>query len=159
MGMQRNQRSAERFSVETVGVKWVATDGEPVRPVLRFAFDGSRDSIGQRLLRRLRDDTTSDDMVVSHRRGPTGRRGVLSISDRVTGRYLLEADVKIGLIPEFVNAVSRYADDTGSDRRYRVEIDANDGSVTGFETGLLLLYDEQTLLHESSLVPASVELE
>lgn len=80
--------------------------------------------------------------------------GVFSLSRRLTGDFLLEANADPDDIFELVDA-ARDGDD--SEYRIRIERPGTDDAV--IETETLLVYDEDgSLLRQHSLIPGGVEL-
>lgn len=156
-GMERDQ-----FHAETAATGEAATDGQPKQPVLRLHFDGSHDSLRRLLAGRLRDDIDAEEIDVSFRHlSPGGEtdEGVIGLSDRVTGRYILEVKTAVDRVREFVQTVREDTERCGGDVRYHVEIQAQAETVTTFEKELLLVYDaDGTLLRDASLIPNGVEL-
>jgi hypothetical protein len=152
----------DQFHVETATIEETATDAPPEQPVLRIHFDGPCDRLRQRLSQRLREDLTAEAIDVSFRHLPTDEEpaeGILALSDRITGRYVLEVKTTVDPVREFVQIVRESADRTGNEARYRVEIRAGGETVTTFEKDLLLVYDASgTLLRDASLIPTDVEL-
>lgn len=97
-------------------------------------------------------DGTDVDVVL--RRGVDGE-AVLSLARRLTGEFLLEANVDAPAIESLVSAAS----DNREEPRYRVRIDGDDVRSQSFEKRTLLVYDaEGNLDRETSLIPSGVEL-
>lgn len=98
----------DQFHVETETVGEPATAEQPVHPGLRIHFDGSSDRLRQGLSERLRDNIAVEEIDVSFRRlsseGETAE-GILALSDRVTGRYILEVKTAVNLVREFVQTI------------------------------------------------------
>lgn len=126
------------------------------RPVLDITYDGD----DGRLAERLRGDVhspESGDVDVTYRLTDADDPGVLSVADRTTGEFLLEADVPADRIHELVRAVA--GADGDEERSYRVEITDATGSVTAFDERTLLVYDaDGGLRRGDSLIPGGVEL-
>ncbi|QLH82418.1 hypothetical protein HZS54_12680 [Halosimplex pelagicum] len=141
---------------------WLATDGQPEQPVLHLYFDGPRPRLKELLTSRLREDIRPDEIDVTFRFvSPTSEAdtGVFSLSDRVTGDFILECEGKADSIRTFVRGVGEYANRSGRDARYEVQIRADTGVVASFEKELLLVYNaDGTLLRHASLIPSSVEM-
>lgn len=152
----------DQFHVETATIEETVTDAPPEQPVLRIHFDGPCDRLRQGLSERLREDLTAEAIDVSFRHLPTDEEpaeGILALSDRVTGRFILEIKTTVDRVCGFVQTVRESANRTGNEARYRVEIRAGGETVTMFKKDLLLVYDASgTLLRDASLIPAGVEL-
>ena len=81
--------------------------------------------------------------------------GVLGLTHRLTGEFLLEVDADADAILDLVDA-ARASDD--EDASYRVRIESDDGP-TVFDKETLLVYDSDgNLLRGQSLIPSGVEL-
>ena len=91
---------------------------------------------------RLRDPPEDDDST-----------GVFSLTHRITGEYLLEANTDT----EDILALVRTARDS-DEERYRIRITGADESIS-YEMDGLFVYDEGgDLLEQHSLIPSGVEL-
>lgn len=126
-------------------------------PTLHVTVDRSTDGPADDLLRAGDESLDADDVDVAFRRGDDDS-GVLSIARRLTGAYLLEANVECEAIEALVTAAG---DGTG-EKRYRLVVDEEhpDGSPGHtFEKRTLLVYDAAgNLERENSLIPSGVEL-
>ena len=127
----------DHFTVET----------DPARdpPAVAITFDGPAGTLAE----RLADDgvpPAEDVDVVLRLHGPvddTDTTGVLSLTRRLTGEYLLE-----------VVSAARDAEDT-----YAVRIERPADETVVYEKGTFLVYDEEgSLLRQHSLIPSGVEL-
>lgn len=134
----------------TVDIESQPDDGTPT---VRIDYDGPDGELQERL-------STTDDVLdageidVTFRRQPEDRRGVLSLTNRLTGEYLLEANVDIEAIDGLVGAAEDRADG-----RYEVRLTDSSGKSRVYEKGTLLVYDHDgSLLRQRSLIPGGVEL-
>ena len=152
----------DQFTIGFTTTELTVTGADSGQPVLRLSFDGSRGSLQELLRERLRDDISEEAVDVSFRSlSPIDKmgEGVLSLSDRVTGAYVLEIRTQREPILEFVHSVREYADRTGHEAAYRIVMQANAETVTVFEKTLLLVYDANgTLRRHASLIPSDIEL-
>ncbi|WP_128904742.1 DUF5793 family protein [Halorubrum amylolyticum] len=152
----------DQFTIGFTTTGLAGTGADSGQPVLRLAFDGSRDRLQELLSERLPDDINEEAVDVSFRGlSPSDGtdEGVLSLSDRVTGAYVLEIKTQEEPILEFVQAVREYAARTGHQAAYRIVMQANAETVTVFEKTLLLVYDANgTLRRHASLIPSDIEL-
>ena len=137
----------DHFTVET----------DPARdpPAVALTFDGPAGTLAE----RLPDDNipaAEDVDVVLRLQGPVDDAetvGVLSLTRRLTGEYLLEVNAEAAGLLEVVSA-AREAENTYV---VRTERPADEPVVYGKET--LLVYDEEgSLLRQHSLIPSGVEL-
>ncbi len=152
----------DRFHATVGKTGWVENDGEPVQPVIRLHFDGDRQQLVQILFANLRRTATSEEIEVSFRLLPPfdgPQRGILSLSDQVTGAYLTEVPLEARAVESLSKAVRAYATQTEHDSAYQVEIRTPTSVVTVFETDLLAVYDpDGTLLRRQSLLPPGIGL-
>lgn len=137
----------DHFTVET----------DPARdpPAVAITFDGPAGTLAE----RLADDgvpPAEDVDVVLRLHGPvddTDTTGVLSLTRRLTGEYLLEVNAQAAGLLEVVSA-ARDAEDT-----YAVRIERPADETVVYEKGTFLVYDEEgSLLRQHSLIPSGVEL-
>jgi hypothetical protein len=87
--------------------------------------------------------------------------GVVSISNSITGEFVLELNEEAGDVLRFVKAARRYGqegtqDDAG---RYEVEVLIDEKPFVHYDKRTFLVYDEDgNLLRQHSLIPSGVEL-
>lgn len=134
----------------------------PDRPAVGLAFDGPSELLADRLETadgqhldesevdvafRYTTDVESDDAT-----------GVFSVTNRLTGEFLLETNVDAALVGRLITAArSDEADD--DEWRYRVVIEQDDETLATFHKRTLLVYDgDGDLRREKSLIPGGVEL-
>jgi hypothetical protein len=134
----------------------VAAQPDATEPTIVIEFDGPADTLTERL--GSDDVPAADDVDAAVRlQDPVDREdaaGVLSLTRRLTGEYLLEANVTAEGILAVVDA-AREADETS----YRVRIDRPETGPVEYEKGTLLVYDDEgSLLRQHSLIPSGVEL-
>ncbi|PSP93907.1 hypothetical protein BRC91_07500 [Halobacteriales archaeon QS_4_62_28] len=141
------------FEVESNAVE----EGTDERPAIVIEYDGPDGMLADRL---TADDGTLDasELDVTYRTTPAGgsdgQSGVLSITNRITGDFVLEANVD----PESIESVVSAATET-DDTSYRIRITDSEGKSTIYGKELLLVYDESGSLRRSeSLIPGGVEL-
>ncbi len=128
-------------------------DGE-TPPVLAITVDEGAAAVPEVLRATGADGITDDDVDVALRRDGDGE-GVLSIARRLTGEFLLEANVETADIEALVEAAS----DRRGETRYRLHLDGKGTTGTTLEKRTLLVYDaEGNLEREASLIPSGVEL-
>lgn len=156
-GMERDHL---RFEVDRTG----RTDAEEGfdQPVLRIQFEGAQTQLADQLTAQLREGTTAEDIDISFRfLGPStkAQRGVLALTDRVTGDYMFECDGDGEPIHDLIQTVRERADSTGETAAYAVEIRARNGVVSDFSKEVLLVYTaDGTLLRHDSLIPGHIEM-
>lgn len=123
-------------------------------PALRIRVEGTEETLPS-ALRDLADrDLTGDDVDVALRLGD-GDDAVLSIARRLTGEFLLEANVPATEIAALVDAAS----DRQGDTQYLVVIEGDAVTNRRLENQTLLVYDaDGNLVRDASLIPSGVEL-
>lgn len=132
------------------------------RPILVIHFDGSSDRLHEELNTRLREDTSAADIEVSFRflgSGDDAEAGVLALTDRVTGDYILECDGETETIRKLIQTVREDTESTDESAQYAVQIQAGTDSLARFTKELLPVYDaDGTLLRHRSLIPGDIEM-
>lgn len=139
---------------------WLEGEGEPQQPVLEVKVNEEVSSLGERL---PWDDcrVISKDLDVTFRfqSGPEDKEGVMAISNRLTGEFILEVNAGAVDVMEFVSAVHRYAERTNGDARFRTQIIDENETLVDLEKRTLLVYAENgELLRKQSLIPSGVEI-
>jgi heat shock protein HspQ len=82
---------------------------------------------------------------------------VFSLSNRVTGEFVLEVNTDAGPVLDLVETAREGADGRGA--CYRVVVRQDETDVATYEKETLLVYDEEgNLLRQHSLIPSGVEL-
>jgi hypothetical protein len=122
-------------------------------PTLDITYDGPADELDNRLSENG-EPIPATDLDAAFRRRESAD-GVFSLTHRVTGAYLLEANADTAAVRTLV-AAAREADDDAS---YRIRIHGTDSDVTVYQMSALLVYDSDgKLLRQRSLIPSGVEL-
>lgn len=132
-------------------------DSEPDRPpVLALTFDGPEGMLADRL--ETPDGPLEEsDVDVTYRRTDGDESGVLSVANRLTGEFVLEADVDADAVGALVDAAK--GADADDDTSYVVRITDAAGEQTTYEQRTLLVYDaDGSLRRQESLIPGGVEL-
>ncbi|PSQ43950.1 hypothetical protein BRD17_05150 [Halobacteriales archaeon SW_7_68_16] len=150
------------FTLDATGVDWVDEGDDPERPTVTIDFDGPTGTLDGRLSRggeyldgdeidvtfRLKDDIDTDD-----------GRGVVSVTDRVTGEFVLEINEEAEDVLRFVRAARRYGEAANDDTRYRVIVAIDGEKAVTYDKSTFLVYDPAgQLLRKHSLIPSGVEL-
>lgn len=138
-----------------------AADGEPQKPTVVIDFDGPSEVLEARLAGsdRFVDAEETDVNYRFHEDGPEGR-GVLSITNRITGDFVLELNADTDSVLEFIRAARAYGEATGSDEgRYQVTVRLDGNELLTHEKSTFLVYNhEGNLVRQHSLIPGGVEL-
>lgn len=135
-------------------------DDEQGVPVVAITFDGPSGVLSERLLTEDGSlDASEIDVTYRHKTAADedGASGVLSVANRLTGEFVLEANAD----PETVDALvcaAKAADGDGK-TRYRVRLTDGEGKSRVYDKETLLVYDaDGSLLRKRSLIPSGVEL-
>ena len=144
----------------TLNVRDAAVDGDE-RPTAELTFDGPAALIEESLDDADGDRLDADRVDVAFRfqtaTDADDAAGVLSLTNRVTGDFLVEVNADADPILDLVSAARRT--NTGDESRYRITVSRDDETVAVFEKRTLLVYDEAgSLLRQHSLIPSGVEL-
>jgi hypothetical protein len=144
----------------TLDVRYTDPDGNQ-RPAAVLTVEESTDLLGERLVTTGGERLGADRIDVAFRlQTPVDDDeavGVFSLSNRVTGEFVLEVNTKAGPILDLVETARDGPD--GRDACYRVVVRQDDEEVTAYEKETLLVYDEGgNLLRQHSLIPSGVEL-
>lgn len=125
-------------------------------------FDGPSGSFDE----RLTDDTgaplTGNQLDIAYRllgdSMEPDTAGVLGVTNRITGDFVLECNVDAGRIARFIEAAKK-RDSDSTDRQYQFVLRANDRMVLSCDRDLFLVYSQNgELLRQHSLIPSGVEL-
>ncbi|MEF8814001.1 MAG: DUF5793 family protein [Halovenus sp.] len=134
-------------------------DDEDAEPTLVIEYNGPEETLTSQLTEggtvlaagdidaafRLKEPMDSD-----------GATGVFSLTHRVTGEYLLEANGPASEVLDLVDAARNGAEE---DADYRIDIERESGEPISYELDRLLVYDANGgLLRQHSLIPSGVEL-
>ncbi|ERG96733.1 DUF5793 family protein [Haloquadratum walsbyi] len=154
------------FELDVTDVAWVDNDTDPREPQVRIDFDGPADVLESQLTDPNGEYLDADETDVAFRlQGSVedpDTTGVVSVTNRITGDFILELNESADSVLSFIRAAREYGHDAGVDTeggRYRVElyIEGNEAVVYHKET--FLVYDaDGKLLRSHSLIPSGVEL-
>lgn len=135
----------------------VQTHGDDEQPVAHIRFDGPADILTERL-------TPDEDVDVAFRYqtrvDADDATGVFSVTDRMTGDFVLEANADADAVLDLVGAAREYGQATSdSDGCYSVSVTEDGQPVFETEKRTLLVYDNDgSLRRQHSLIPSGVEL-
>lgn len=153
----------DQFTVEITNHTWVETGDPPRRPTLSISFSGDPTTLDRRLRTADAEAFGAAETDVSFRfkdrPDDPEAAGVVALTDRVTGDYVLELNVVAEDVLPFITAARRYGEKTGDSARYRLRLLAVDEEVAAYEKGTLLVYSSDgELLRQHSLIPSGVEI-
>jgi hypothetical protein len=154
------------FTLDVGGVDWVEADGEPTTPTVVIDFEGPPEEFNRRLTGfdgelleaaqtdvalRLQSDLDDDNEET---------RGVVSVTDRETGDFVLELNERAENVLQFIRAARAYGKEADADEgRYRVRIEIDGEELITYDKSTFLVYDrEGNLLRQHSLIPSGIEL-
>lgn len=153
----------EHFTLDVDDVDWVETDGEPRKPSVAIDFDGPATDLRERLTGpddEFLDAAETDVALRLQGSLDSDADGVVSVTDRLTGDFVLELNVDADDVLRFITAARGYGEATsGDDGRYEVVIRVDGEELVSYEKGTFLVYDDEgSLLRQHSLIPGGVEL-
>ncbi|PSP82888.1 hypothetical protein BRC83_08735 [Halobacteriales archaeon QS_1_68_17] len=145
------------FSLEFLDADEVDRDESGVRTLV-IEFDGPSDLLTERLTDADGELLDGSEIDAAFRfQSPDREEGVFSITNRINGDFVLEANARPDDVVAFVDAVRETDDDEDGD--YRIVVDADGERRVTYDKRTLLVYDhEGSLLRQDSLIPGGVEL-
>jgi hypothetical protein len=152
------------FALAVENIDWVDEDGDPREPLVRIDFQGPETLLRDRLSGANGDLLEAGETDVAFRLqeplDEDGAVGVVSVTNRLTGDFVLELNEEAADVMQFIRAAREYGKRTDVDGgRYRVEISINDECLVTYEKETFLVYDpDGKLLRSKSLIPSGVEL-
>ncbi|MCF2238524.1 DUF5793 family protein [Halobacterium salinarum] len=154
------------FELDVSNVDWVADGGKPKQPTVVIEFTGDTDALRDRLTDTtgavLEATETDAAFRLTDAADDTDAAGVVSVTNRVTGDFILELNVAADDVTQFVRAARRYGESDAArdaDGRYRVEIRVDGTELVVHEKATFLVYSSDgDLLRGRSLIPSGVEL-
>jgi hypothetical protein len=153
------------FELTVEHVDWVETGGDPEQPTVRIDFHGPEGLLRDRLTGPDGEQLAAAETDVSFRlhegEGDDGERsGVVAVTNRVTGEFVLELNEAADDVLRFIRAAREYGRDADDgDGRYRVRVTVEGEPLAAYDKRTLLVYDaEGNLLRSESLIPSGVEL-
>jgi len=154
----------DQFDLTVAGVAWVdEQDAAPARPVVHIETDdtGAADLLRSRLTDAAGDPLAAAETDVTFRLLEDGdeAEGVVSVTNRQTGEFVLELNAVADDVLQFVRAARRYGERTDTDGQYRVTITVEGEVLVDYDKTTFLVYDSGgELLRKHSLIPSGVEL-
>ncbi|ELY78274.1 DUF5793 family protein [Natrinema pallidum] len=153
----------EHFTLDVTNIDWVETDGEPAKPSVSIDFTGPATMLRERLTGPDGDVLEANETDAALRlQGPLGddTTGVVSVTNRITGEFILELNEDADDVLQFIRAARGYGEDAADDEgRYEVAITLDGDPFVSYDKGTFLVYDDEgSLLRQHSLIPSGVEL-
>ena len=152
------------FTLEVRNVDWVEEDAEAEKPTVIIDFEGPSSTLRERLTGTEDELLDAGETDVAFRlQGPVDddeTTGVVSVTNRITGDFVLELNQDADDVLKFITAAREYGKATSDrDGRYHVEISINGEDLVEYDKSTFLVYnDEGNLLRQHSLIPSGVEL-
>lgn len=152
------------FTLDVRGVDWADTGGEPATPTVVIDFEGPPEEFEQRLTGFDGEllDASQTDVALRLQSDLEGEEtdGVVSVTNRVTGEFVLELNVDAEDVLRFIRAARAYGKEGDADEgRYRVRINIGGDELVTYDKSTFLVYDrEGNLLRQHSLIPSGIEL-
>ncbi|MDG5776659.1 DUF5793 family protein [Haloarculaceae archaeon H-GB2-1] len=146
----------------TLDVGHVAEDDDR-KPVVVLEFDGPTGLLDERLTDEEGASLDAGEVDVAFRyttaEDATDAEGVFSVTNRLTGGFILETNTVAEPIMRFIQAARSDAAEEADGGRYEVVIHMQDGEEIVYDKRTLLVYDDEgDLRREHSLIPSGVEL-
>ncbi|SEV98175.1 DUF5793 family protein [Natrinema salifodinae] len=152
----------EHFTLDVNNIDWVETDGEPEKPSVSIDFTGPATMLRERLTGPDGDVLDASETDTALRlQGPLedDTPGVVSVTNRVTGEFILELNEDADDVLQFIRAARGYGETADDDGRYEVEITLDGEPFVSYDKRTFLVYDDEgNLLRQHSLIPSGVEL-
>lgn len=142
----------------------VEASGADRKPTVTIEFDGPTGPFEERLTDETGSLLEAAQVDVSYRlrtdEMTSDAMGVFSVTNRITGDYVLEVNVGADVVMELVDtARATGEDDEGGGGCYRVVVVTEDGERLVHDKSTLLVYDDDgEVLRGYSLIPSGVEL-
>ncbi len=152
------------FTLNVENIDWVDADGTPRKPTVIIDFEGPSSTLRERLMGLEGELLQADETDVTFRLQASlddeGATGVVSVTNRTTGDFILELNEDADDVLKFIRAARAYGSETDeSDGRYHVDIAINGDHVVEYDKSTFLVYNrEGNLLRQHSLIPSGVEL-
>ncbi|MDS0474323.1 DUF5793 family protein [Natrinema sp. 1APR25-10V2] len=153
----------EHFTLDVNNIDWVETDGEPEKPAVSIDFTGPATMLRERLTGPDGEVLEAGETDAALRlQGPLGddTAGVVSVTNRITGEFILELNEDADDVLQFIRAARGYGETAADDEgRYEVEITLDGEPFVTYDKRTFLVYDDEgSLLRQHSLIPSGVEL-
>lgn len=151
------------FTLAVSNVDWVEDGGEPAKPTVRIDFEGPVSTLEERLTAPSGQPLAAGETDAAFRfqddvDAPEAS-GVVSMTNRLTGDFIIELNEDAEDVLTFIRAARRYGEVSGDDGEYEVHIDLEGESFISYEKSTFLVYDRDgNLLRNHSLIPSGVEL-
>jgi hypothetical protein len=152
----------EDFTLDVHDIDWVEDGGEPREPTVVIDFEGDQPAFEERLTGRDDGQLAASETDVAFRfvedAGDDGA-GVVSVTNRITGDFILELNEEADDVLRFIRAARRYGEHDDSHGSYRVCVLNEGDPVVEYQKETFLVYSgDGDLLRDRSLIPGGVEI-
>lgn len=153
----------EQNEVESRNTHWIDTGDQPIQPTLSLTSYRHHADLRDRLNGNGDELLPAKGIDVAFRYQSAATdadaSGVLGVTNRMTGAYILEVTTAAELIHTVTDVATRYAETCGTDRRYTLQLGTESDLITSYDKRTLLVYAQDgTLLRQHSLIPTGVEI-
>jgi hypothetical protein len=147
------------YTLDAHNVDWVEDGGDPAQPQVTIDFSGPFDELEERLTDIDGNLLDAEETDVSLRLQDDDSEGVVSVTNRITGEFILELNEDADDVLRFIRAARRYGQETDDGAKYEVVIRRDGETVVTYEKETFLVYDSDgNLLRSDSLIPSGIEL-
>ena len=151
------------FTLDVRNVDWVDDDDEPRRPTVVIDFEGPESTLRKRLTdtdgELLEAGETDVALRLQGSLDDPETAGVVSVTNRITGDFVLELNETAENVLKFIRAARAYGKSTDDEAGYHVKIEMDGEDFVSYDKNTFLVYNEQgNLLRHHSLIPSGVEL-
>ena len=152
------------FELDVSNIDWVDEGGDPSKPNVVIEFTGPTADLRDRLTDHDDNLLNANDTDVTFRlmddAEDADARGVVAVTNRLTGDFVLELNQDADDVLQFIRAAVRYGEATDDgDGHYRVELHVDGDELIVYEKSTFLVYSaDGDLLRSQSLIPSGVEL-
>ncbi|PSQ19556.1 hypothetical protein BRD00_01435 [Halobacteriales archaeon QS_8_69_26] len=152
------------FELKTENVDWLDGDDDPRQPRVTIEFEGPATRLRSRLTGNgeepLEDSETDAAFRLQDPLDDSDAEGVVSLTNRVTGDFVLELNERAEDVMRFIRAARRYGEQVpDADARYQIRVLIDGEEVVTYDKRTFLVYNEEgNLLRKHSLIPSGVEL-
>ena len=150
-------------SLSVSNVDWLDSETDPDKPRLTISQDDSAAVRSNRIVTDEGDPLEASEIDVAVRLRDsleaTNPTGVVAITNRITGEYVLECETGADSLLTFVRAARTYEDLEGDSAGYELVVEVGDETLATYEKRTFLVYGESgELLRNRSLIPSGIEI-
>jgi hypothetical protein len=137
-----------------------AQDTTPEQPVISVSVPVSGETFEEYLQVGEETELAAEDIDVVYRyqtpKDESPGAGVISAADKITGRFIVEANTEPDVISQLVETAPEFAEET-EQAPFAIEFTCDDDKTFRFDQYVLLVYgQDNSLLRERSLIPNNI---